>query len=215
MVSARSTAAHRGNPDKRRAIVSAAIVVFGHQGYSRATVASIAGEARVSKKTVYNHFSGKEDLFLTAALESTHALSDTITALADRHLRKVLNLEQDLFDFGVDRAKAILSAPEEHALIARTIKAEVTHLPDGVLDAWLDAGPLRSQRDIATHFRTLSERGLLATDNADKAAEHFTLLTFIPVAERTFLGALPIDDDQIKTSVAEGVQLFLRLYATV
>ncbi|GAB3221130.1 TetR/AcrR family transcriptional regulator [Glycomyces halotolerans] len=201
-----------GRPDKRHAIVRAANRVFGRDGYSRATVDAIAREAGVSKKTIYNHFEGKESLFLTAALESTRELSDTLTDLADRHLRKILDLETDLADFGVDRAKAVLAAPDEHAAIARTIRAEVTHLPKEVVDAWLDAGPLRSQRDIAEHFRAMADRGLLVFDDADKAAGHFTLLTFTPIAERTFFGALPVDHAETAETVTEGVRLFLRLY---
>lgn len=203
-----------GRVEKRRAIVLAANRVFGRDGYMRATVESIAREAGVSKKTIYNHFDGKEALFLTAALESTRELSDTITALADRHLRKILDLEADLTEFGVDRAKAIFDAPDEHAAIARTIRAEVTHIPRQVLDSWLEAGPMRSQRDIAARLRSMAERGLieLGGGGEDRAAELFTLLTFSPIADRTFFGALPMDEDALVELVTDGVRLFLRLH---
>lgn len=203
-----------GRVEKRRAIVLAANRVFGRDGYMRATVDAIAREAGVSKKTIYNHFDGKESLFLTAALESTRELSEAITALADRHLRKILDLEAELVEFGVDRVRAVFTAGDEHAAIGRTIRAEVAHIPRDVLDAWLDAGPMRSQRDIAVHLRAMADRGLIALGEggAERAAEHFTLLTFTPIADRTFFGALPMDRDEVAALVADGVRTFLRLY---
>ncbi len=199
-----------GRVEKRRAIVLAANRVFGRDGYMRATVDAIAREAGVSKKTIYNHFDGKESLFLTAALESTRELSEAITALADRHLRKILDLEAELVEFGVDRVRAVFTAGDEHAAIGRTIRAEVAHIPRDVLDA----GPRRSQRDIAAHLRAMADRGLIALGEggAERAAEHFTLLTFTPVADRTFFGALPMGQDEVTALVADGVRTFLRLY---
>lgn len=206
------TAERRGRPDKREAIVRAAGRVFGSEGYTRATIDQIAREAGVSKKTVYNHFDDKADLFRRAALESAEELSERITALCDRHLRKILDLETDLTDFAIDRANAVLGAYATHGSLGRTVRAEVEHLPEGLLEAWLEAGPRRSQRDIAIHFRTMADRGLLVYDDVAKAAAHFTLLTFTPIAEWTFFGALPISDEEIKSIASEGVRMFLRLY---
>ncbi|MEU4891485.1 TetR/AcrR family transcriptional regulator [Streptomyces sp. NPDC044780] len=56
-------------PAKRQAIVEAAVAVFLREGYTRASVDVIADEARVSKQTVYNHFGGKERLFIAAVEE--------------------------------------------------------------------------------------------------------------------------------------------------
>ncbi|MCC3764790.1 TetR/AcrR family transcriptional regulator [Glycomyces sp. TRM65418] len=202
----------RGRPDKREAILRAASRVFGREGYARATVDAIAAEACVSKKTIYNHFADKAELFREAAMEGVEQVSAHITVLIDRHLSKILDLETDLTDFAVDRVKAIFEAPDEHTAFARTIRAEVTHLPPEVLHAWLDAGPMRSQREIAAKLHGMADRGLLAFDDAGKAADHFTLLSFTPIAERTFFGALPIGDREVAALAREGVRMFLRLY---
>ncbi len=42
------------------------MAIFLRAGYDRASVDAIAGEAGVSKQTIYNHFDGKERLFLAA-----------------------------------------------------------------------------------------------------------------------------------------------------
>ncbi|MCD0443458.1 TetR/AcrR family transcriptional regulator [Glycomyces sp. A-F 0318] len=207
-----ATAARRGRPDKREAILRAASRVFGREGYARATVDAIAAEAGVSKKTIYNHFEDKAELFRTAAIEGVRDVSERISVLVDRHLSKILDLQTDLTDFAVDRAEAILDAPDEHTAFSRTIRAEVTSLPRPVIDEWLREGPLRSQREIAAKFRAMADRGLLALDDADKAAEHYTLLSFTPISDRTFFGALPIGGDEVAALAAEGVRMFLRLY---
>ncbi|MFI6449848.1 TetR/AcrR family transcriptional regulator [Kitasatospora sp. NPDC050543] len=210
-------AGSRRLPEKRWAIARAASVVFGREGYTRASVDAIAAEAGVSKRTVYNHFGDKEKLFLSVALEMAGELTAAIAALADRHLgaavdrRGAVDLERDLGAFATARARAMLSAGDRYAL-ARAIRAEAAHVPPDVLRSWLDAGPFASQRDIAAHLRRMAGQGLLAVDDADLAATHFTLLTFSGAADRSFFGAVPISDAELADIVSTGVHAFLRLY---
>jgi AcrR family transcriptional regulator len=51
----------RGN--KKERIIEAAAQVFARSGYSNASVASIARQAKIGKGTVYEYFNSKEDLF--------------------------------------------------------------------------------------------------------------------------------------------------------
>ncbi|MGW6914386.1 TetR/AcrR family transcriptional regulator [Kitasatospora sp. NPDC054939] len=206
-----TTPGSRRMPEKRRAITRAASTVFGREGYTRASVDAIAAEAGVSKRTVYNHFGDKEKLFLSVALETAGELTEVIAQLADRHLHKIVDLEADLTAFAVDRAKAVIDAGEHYAL-GRTIRAEAGNIPRDVLDAWLDAGPAASQRDIAGHFDRLADQGLLHFDDTALAATHFTLLTFSGAADRTFFGAIPIPEQELLDGITAGVRAFLRLY---
>ena len=48
---------------KRNSILDAAIQAFQELGYENASMDYIAELAKASKRTVYNHFSGKEKLF--------------------------------------------------------------------------------------------------------------------------------------------------------
>ncbi|MEE1788986.1 TetR/AcrR family transcriptional regulator [Streptomyces sp. SP17BM10] len=200
-----------GRPEKRVAITRAATAVFGREGYVRASMDAIAAEAGVSKRTVYNHFADKETLFLSVALASSAELTATIRELVDRHLGKIVDLRQDLTDFAVDRAHAVLSAGD-HGALGRAIRAEVANIPADVLEAWLEAGPIASLRDIAEKFAALAGRGLLAVDDPALAAEQFTLLTFHGVADRSFWGALPVPDQEVERIAAVGVDAFLKVY---
>lgn len=48
---------------KRHDIVAAAIAAFAEQGFDNASMDSISTRAAVSKRTVYNHFASKDQLF--------------------------------------------------------------------------------------------------------------------------------------------------------
>ncbi len=49
--------------DKREAILSAAVSLFGNYGYRRTSIDDIAREAGIAKGTVYLYFSSKEEIF--------------------------------------------------------------------------------------------------------------------------------------------------------
>lgn len=53
-------------PERRLALIHAAIHVFARKGYEGASVEEIAGAASVTKPVLYDHFSSKEDIFVAA-----------------------------------------------------------------------------------------------------------------------------------------------------
>jgi AcrR family transcriptional regulator len=59
-------------PERRAAIVDAALRVFGERSYGRATTAEIARAAGVSEPILYRHFASKHDLYV-ACLETMAA----------------------------------------------------------------------------------------------------------------------------------------------
>jgi AcrR family transcriptional regulator len=61
-------------PDRRAAILDAALQVFSSRGYHAASIDEIAGEAGISKALIYEHFPSKKDL---------HA------SLLDRHVQQI------------------------------------------------------------------------------------------------------------------------------
>ncbi|ALG05630.1 TetR/AcrR family transcriptional regulator [Kibdelosporangium phytohabitans] len=200
-----------GRPEKRKAITQAARKVFGRDGFTRAGVDVIAAEAGVSKRTIYNHFTDKEQLFLTVALEGAREVTATIEQIMDRHLRKIVDLEQDLIDFSMDRVAAV-SAFADHFALVRVIEAEATRIPPPILKAWIDAGPQTAHLRLAPYLSRIAERGLLVLPDADRAAAHLTLLTITDVNHQTFYGTVPIPQDEVVKIITSGVSAFLRSY---
>ncbi|GAB7029861.1 TetR/AcrR family transcriptional regulator [Streptomyces sp. NPDC021749] len=205
-------ARHGGLPDKRRAIAQAARSVFGREGYARAGVDAIAAEAGVSKRTLYNHFADKEQLFLSVALEGADAVTDAVRVLMERHLRKIVDLEEDLTAFCLERAQAVTEFPEHFALV-RSIHAEVTRLPAAVLEKWMAHGPPSAHQRLAPYLQKIADRGLLVLDDAERAANRLNTLTMNDVLIRSFYGALPLPEPTVQEIVTDGVRDFLRLYA--
>jgi AcrR family transcriptional regulator len=204
-------ATHYVLPDKRAAIVRAARAVFGREGYTRASVDAIAAEAGVSKRTIYNHYNDKEQLFLSVALAGAADVTKAIGEIMERHLRKIVDIEEDLIAFSLDRVAAISAFPDHFALV-RTIEAEVTRLPPDMLEAWKEAGPLSAHIRLAPYLRRIADRGILAIDDAEEAANQLTLLTVTDVNQRSFYGAIPLPQEQVDEIVTKGVRTFLRLY---
>jgi len=204
---------HRGQPEKRLAIARGARTVFGREGFTRASVDAIAAEAGVSKRTIYNHFADKEYLFRSVILDGAAEVAATHTQIADRHLRKILDLEEDLIAFGLEWASSPTAFAGHFALV-RAIQAEASHIPLSVLQAWQEAGPLAFQRELAGHLRRMADRGLLSVPEGTEAeaANLFNLLTFTNVVQRSFYGAVELPEAEVVALVTSGVKAFLRLY---
>ncbi|WP_279616856.1 TetR/AcrR family transcriptional regulator [Streptomyces rubellomurinus] len=192
-------------------ITRAATAVFGREGYLRASMDAIAAEAGVSKRTVYNHFPDKETLFLTVALRSSAGLAEQVRRLMAEHLDRAEDPRRALVGFAVARARVVLAAGE-HGAVGRAIRAEVANVPADVLEAWREAGPVATRRDLADRLAALAGRGLLAVDDPERAAERFTLLTLHGVAERSFWGVLPVAEEEAGRIAADGVDAFLRIH---
>jgi AcrR family transcriptional regulator len=61
----RGKLARRRPRDTRAAVLEAAYTLFLHQGYHGTSMRQIAGRARLTPAGIYNHFRGKEAIFLT------------------------------------------------------------------------------------------------------------------------------------------------------
>jgi AcrR family transcriptional regulator len=85
----------------RKAIMEAAIRIFGRTGFSATKIADIAAEAGVATGTLYNYFSSKEDIFLSILDDGRERLAaelDSRTTIADPLLR-VRELVRVMFQF--------------------------------------------------------------------------------------------------------------------
>jgi len=70
-------------PERRHAIVAAAMRVFSEASYARATTAQIAREAGISEPILYRHFSSKRDLYFACLDEAWSGLRDSLLAKMD------------------------------------------------------------------------------------------------------------------------------------
>ena len=78
------TTAQRLTDRKREAILEAAIAEFRANGFETTSMDKIAARAQVSKRTVYNHFPGKEELFAEILMQLWESSAEQ-RALIYRH----------------------------------------------------------------------------------------------------------------------------------
>src|SRR5687767_1227434 len=85
-------AAQRLTDRKREAIVEAAIAEFRANGFDATSVDKVAARAEVSKRTLYNHFPSKDELFAEILRVLWHSSVSQVDApyRADTPLREQL-----------------------------------------------------------------------------------------------------------------------------
>lgn len=188
----------RGEP-KRLAIISAAQAAFLDHGYANTSMDGIAAAAGASKRTVYNHFPSKRDLFRAVAARLYAELMDC----SPGGLPPEQPPEQVLPVFA-RQILAHLRRPEVCGLL-RLVIAEQHRFPELALDFYAEGkGPAM---------------GLLESYIAAQAAQGRLAVTDAHLAAALFLGAikeacywpgllgLPTADDE--TAIAQSMRAFL------
>jgi len=197
-----------GSAAKRTAIVRAALEVFVREGYARASVDAIAAGSGISKRTIYDYFGDKEQLFLSTLQATMDAHTAAFRELLDRTLGQVSDIESALTLFGREFATEIARSAERVAVMRLTI-AEASHFP-----VLLERASSNSsvQRALADRLAELAEQGLLDVPDPMEAAEFLGILVTGRVNNRSWYGAVQLDDAEIARLVAGGVRIFLRAY---
>lgn len=192
---------------KGAAILEAAKRLFTAQGFDGTSMDQIAGEAGVSKLTVYSHFGDKETLFAAAA--KAYCEQQLPTSLFETNpeipLReRLLQVARAFF--------AMISSPEAvagHRILCTPQMAE-SSLPQ----MFWEAGPKRVQDAFAELLRNRVGMGELQIDDVARAAsQFFTLLKGEPHAQLVF-GCATVCAGETDAHLTATVDLFLRAYAS-
>jgi TetR/AcrR family transcriptional repressor of mexJK operon len=145
----------------------------------------IAVRAGVSKQTVYKHFRDKQTLFADIVLSTTDDMDALVGLIADR-LSHTTDPARDL-EYLAETFLDALMQPRVLRL-RRLVISSADRFPE-IATAWYEQGFERALRALATSFRALAERQLLAVDDPALAAEHFVgMLFWIPVNKAMFTG---------------------------
>jgi len=118
------TAPQRLTERKREAIVQAAIAEFRANGFDITSMDKIAATAGVSKRTVYNHFPSKEELFA----EILNQLWARLTAEQEMSYRTDLSLRDQLRP--ILMAKVHMLGDDNFLDLARVAIATTIHSPE-------------------------------------------------------------------------------------
>lgn len=199
----------RGRIDKRQAILDAAFAVFAREGYGKACVDAIAGEAGVAKPTVYNHFGGKEGLFREAMSATAEQASAKSLAVVGGLGSDVDDLPHALEDIGY-RLLLCYSSDDAWAL-RRLLHAEISRFPDLFDKVW-GHGPNQLSEALADRLARLALVGRLRLSDPVRAAEQFVALLTGPMEGRSVLGTRAVPDEELRATVAAAVETFTRAF---
>jgi AcrR family transcriptional regulator len=191
------------DPRKREAILAAADKVFLAHGY-RASVDDIAGEARVSKQTVYSHFGSKGELLSAIVNERAQALSALLSETAAHG-----TIEETLTAFGRGFLSTVL-APHVIGLY-RLVVSQAAEFPE-LARVYYEAGPKANARQLAAYLEGQARAGRLDIDDPLLAAELFLghLLAYMQLRATLFI-AFP-SAAEIELRVERCVRQFLDVH---
>ena len=193
---------------KGEAIAAAALRLFLRDGYERTSVDAIAAEAGVSKRTVYNRYGDKENLFLSVLRDTYTSMMATFRAIAEKHLREVTDVQRDLTAFALEVAFSMTTAPDRIALV-RLIMSEAPFFPT-LIRAEQESSTMHGH--VTAYLARLAGEGRLAITDPSEAAEHLVALTVNQINARTMFGVVPVSDAEVERIIAGGVAVFVRAY---
>jgi TetR/AcrR family transcriptional regulator, mexJK operon transcriptional repressor len=197
-----------GSGPKGEAIASAALRLFLRDGYERTSVDAIAAEAGVSKRTIYNRYGDKENLFLSVLRDTYSSMMVTFREIADKHLAEVTDVQQDLTAFALEVARVMTTAPDRIALV-RLIMSEAPFFPVLMRS---EQGSATMHGSVTAYLARLAGEGRLAATDPSEAAEHLVALTINQINARTMFGVNPVSDGEVERIITSGVAAFVRAY---
>jgi len=165
-------------------------------------------QAGVSKRTVYNYYGDKENLFLSVVAETYEELMSNVAEIADGALAGRADPEQGLLEFITRVAQAMARSPERAAMV-RLLITESPHFP-GLLQLWHGRRSLTPL--LAPPLERLAAAGSLDIADPASAAAHLSALTFGQLNNRSLFGTVRLSAGEIEETIRGGVSVFLRAY---
>ncbi len=190
---------------KRLAILEAAKEIFVEQGFLATSMDAVAMKAGVSKRTVYNHFPSKEELFSSIILQLLSYTQEIMQQAFDpnRPVRDQL--------IEIAELKTQLFTNEDTLPITRLILSETIRDPEKMLNVLS-----KIEESEAVFFEFLEQathKGALKITNPQRAATQFFSLIkgelFWPMIIKG--QGLP-DDETCQQVIEQAVDIFLSYY---
>ncbi|WP_295799406.1 TetR/AcrR family transcriptional regulator [uncultured Microbulbifer sp.] len=195
------------DPAKRQAILEAAKELFLTRGFAGTNMDAVASAAGVSKLTVYNHFSDKETLYITAI----EAKCENLMPLPMFTLEPGGSVAETLQSIGEAFLEMIYS--EDSLRLMRLINAIGAEDPQ-MAQLFYEAGPQRTQNALANFLDRANALGMLRVPDTLHAAElYFGMLQGGCRHIQIMLGCCPTPGrEDNREHVAEAVRVFTHAY---
>jgi len=168
----------------------------------------LAAEAGVVKRTVYNHFAGKDELFRAVVGRAIATAERFIATRVDTAIGDE-PIADEIRDFALAHSRAVLSP----TVIAtrRLLIGEAERFADLAVE-YYERVPGRVMRAIADRLGRYHAARLLAIPDAPIAAEHFVYLVLGASLDRALFDPSSLDPLAIERRATAGAAVFVRAY---
>ncbi|CAI8708099.1 TetR/AcrR family transcriptional regulator [Pseudomonas sp. fls2-241-R2A-110] len=199
------TAPQRLTDRKREAIIQAAIAEFRANGFDITSMDKIAATAGVSKRTVYNHFPSKEELFAEILNQLWARVTDE-QETAYRHdqpLREQMRL--------MLKAKLQMLGDNNFLDLARVAIAATIHSPERAQNMVERMG--EREEGLTVWIRAAQADGRLKQVDPQFAAQQIQgMLKSFAFWPQISMGLPPLAEEMQNTVVESALDMFLACY---
>ena len=155
----------------RELIMQEALNLFAEKGYAAVSMRDIATAVGIRASSIYNHFSGKQELF-DALVQKANNIKNSLQAVFLNAFSKVEAVEEEAFvQTGVFFLTGYLQNPQIAPLL-RVLECERFHNEDADR-AWRElmiSAPMEHEVNI---FKMLKMRGIIEDENAEDLAVEY------------------------------------------
>jgi AcrR family transcriptional regulator len=191
--------------ERRETILKVAREVFFEQGYTAASMSTIAARLGGSKGTLYNYFKSKEELFEAQVRERCGEAADRILEVSVEG-----EPAETLTRLGEQYLGHLYS--EETVQMFRILVAEAQRSPE-LARVFYEVGPARGQQGLQNYLEAADARGRVHIPNCALAAEQFLSLCKGRSHLQFLLNLIPpLTPAQIRLQISQAVTAFMRLY---
>lgn len=190
---------------KRDAILKAAAAEFRANGFEATSMDRIAAVAEVSKRTVYNHFPSKEELFAETIVQLFQASAE----LLELPYRPDLPLREQLSE--LLRLKMRTLEQQDFLDLARVAISEAIHAPERALPVFARLN--EREEGVSAWIRAAQADGKL------KAGDPVFAATMLQGQVKAFafwpqvaMGAAPLGSAQQEPVIEAAVSMFLSYF---
>jgi AcrR family transcriptional regulator len=195
-----------GSPRKSEMMLKAAQRLFAEAGYEAVSMDLVAKTAGVSKATLYAHFDSKERLF-AEILEAENGRIEDVDWIPERFEG---DAEGVLRRFARGMARFFVDG--RGLAVFRLFVTDLHRFPE-LVARFHSAGPMALRSRVARLLAQMAERGALAIDDPETAADHLLSLVQGRLPFDRSIGLPPPPEEEIERRVDNAVRFFLRGYA--